>query len=908
MNQKIFYTGLTTTFLLLTSAFMLFPQNEVKAGESHLDYFDCKPSKERIEQIENTADFKEYLLSLDIPYSRDIAAEGETLKINKSYALNKCIVVYGTPNDVKAGEPYNQLWLSGQPLYLGYTEKGYPYPNPLYPDVNPSSDYVKDRDFVKNPWSDSALLKDIKMNPDNDVPRQISPSKLKPDYFDPKLGRVRTRAEELDRVTDRTYLKNCENDATYGCSLGKRGYFPKTNTFIKKTMVGSTLEDYANVTSFPNAYSVGIMSLQYYSTISNKWWFSSYYIPPYKSLFAESRDLSIKINSINPSSILEGHSYTVKYTVCNNGDTKVKNPVIHYGEASAKKSKTLSTTLKVGECYSGNIGGTAGSVPSDKQVTYVMEVNKNGKNPTDEENKANNKDTKNFTIINRVVDLSIGINSWTPTYPHSTEQVTINYYVCNNSNVPVNSINYKIGFVGSQVGKRISSLDEEECRSYSITQNTPIVKDYTGPKKLSGDLTSGLYFTEDVNSDNDHALATVTVRNPDVFTDIIVDNDNTSNQIGDAKVKVESRSWSSINQDCTRSSAACKSGTTKQKYEILVYDTKFTTSTADDVLVAKYNPSYNLSYGEKNYYTINRSLFTNWVKQHYPDTYQLVQFRITSQIPEYGKEVDWFGKANYENNRDEDIINYFPPRPAIAPAACNELEHQYSTYFTTPSGVNPIKICAGHYPTFPSTQVESGMQAYHYVLYRFFPQPIPKYTVITPETNDSNPNHFSQIYQLPTSENQTEMGDFQSMFFPNKTIDGYYQERGRYMPTGGTFNFEVYKKNEDDSKGQKIALGTVSYNIPSTCYDHYKLDINHQYACDEILFFLPNPDVASKKFEKPDSYNTSSDITYPISGTKIPYLNPGKYTFEFDANENFRYYYQTNLLDDGYKWKDPIFR
>lgn len=123
------------------------------------------------------------------------------------------------------------------------------------------------------------------------------------------------------------------------------------------------------------------------------------------------------------------------------------------------------------------------------------------------------------------------------------------------------------------------------------------------------------------------------------------------------------------------------------------------------------------------------------------------------------------------------------------------------------------------------------------------------------------------------------------------------------MPTGGTFNFQVYKKNTDGSKGQQIALGTVSYNIPNTCYNHYYLDINHQYACDEILFFLPNADTAAK-YEKPSSYN-SSNISYPISGTKIPYLNPGKYTFEFKANENFKYYYQTNLINSGYKWSNP---
>jgi len=127
------------------------------------------------------------------------------------------------------------------------------------------------------------------------------------------------------------------------------------------------------------------------------------------------------------------------------------------------------------------------------------------------------------------------------------------------------------------------------------------------------------------------------------------------------------------------------------------------------------------------------------------------------------------------------------------------------------------------------------------------------------------------------------------------------------MPTGGTFNFEVYKKNKDNSKGQTIAIGTVSYNIPSTCYNDSVLDIDHQYGCDEVLFFLPNSDVASKKYAKPASY-TDSKVKYPISNTKIPYLNPGKYTFEFKATENFRYYYQKNLIQNGYNWSNAMFR
>ncbi|MCK2000679.1 hypothetical protein MZM54_04660 [[Brevibacterium] frigoritolerans] len=895
-NKKRFL--LATAFTGLSLFSILTFDTEVKAAG---DLYGCNPSPERLAEVDTSAEFQAYIADLNLPFTKYITKAGKDLSVNASYARNNCLIVYGSPGDVKPDGKKVQEYLSGQPKFLGYTEKGRQYPNPDYPDVGNDKDYVGTRPFIMNPWDDSALKTSIDNSPTKPDIIRNTDTKVVPTYVDPKTKTIKTKQQELDRAYDRFYIKNG------GGSLGNRGYFPEYNSSIGKTLVGNNLYYYASVSDYPDKWSAGVFTLYFKSTSSGVYWSSSHFMPPYKILFSEKRDLNVVITGVRTSPVVEGYNYSVDYKVCNLGDVPVKNPVISWGLTSSatEGSKTINITLDEAECSTGSIGALAPSVTADTTKTFTLVVNKSRTNPTDEVNWTNNTDTQSITVKNKVIDGSIVVTSYTPTYPHSDESITVNYKVCNQSNVEVRNVTVSYGFVGTPSQSRtISYLDAGDCVTLSSTHNTPIVKAYTGGVvynvKLGG-------FSGDVDASDNGDSQNITVRNPDAKVNVVVTNDSSDNRIGDAKVKVENRTWNTINEDCSTSGGGCKGGGAPTKYSVKVYDTNFTTATTDDRLVATYAPTYSLTYSQTNMFTIPRSLFLNWVNVNYPDTYRLVQFRIATEIPHYTREFDWFGNPLYTNNKDEDILNYFPPRPSIVATECNTVEHSIASYFNTPDGFKPIKACAGHYPTYPSTTIESGMQAYHYVLYRFFALPIPKYTVFTPESDSDNPNHFSQLLRLPSTEANNVMGDFESMFIPNKTSNGFYKERGRYMPTGGTFNFEVFKKNKDASKGQIIALGTVSYSIPASCYDYWGIDIKHQYACDEIMFFLPNPDVATKKYEKPSSY-TSTKITYPISGTKIPYLNPGTYTFDFKANETFRYYYQTNLINTGYSWGFPKFK
>lgn len=909
-KKKIIKTSFLLSFMFAGALTLSVSIPSLNESVQAKELYGCSPDSDRISEVDTSAKFDNYLKLADVKQSIYVTKAGKTLSLNRDIAINRCLIVYGTPADVVTeGRKVNKIGDNGEWLFLGYNENGIQYNNPEYPDIQGGIDYIKTRNFIKEPWNNDNLKANIASSPTK--PYALEPGTVTPSYVDPAEDKPKSPEDELNRAYDRFYWENCGTD----CSLGKRGYFPQVNTALGVSLVGTNLKDYASVQLFPDNYAAGVFNL-YQSVKMNDgtyYYFATLYLPPYKLFLQENRDLSIKINNITPSSVYEGSSYTVNYTVCNLGQIAVENPVINYGpDSSQSKSKVINTTIDEQECYTGNISEVAPSVSSDTNKTYYMTVNKDDSNPAKESDRTNNTATKAFKILKKSVDGSVTIVSHTPTYPHSNEPVEVTYKVCNEGNYEFRNAILNYGFTGKTTSSRtIGLLAAGDCVTYTSTHTTPEVKDYTGPTTFKANLK----LDNDSNLSNNSDSKTITVRNPDMAVKVIVDNDSSDNTIGTVKVKVSNKMFTQTKENCgVTGSVSCYNpdGTSPGKFRIDVFDTKFTDDPSDDTHIMgidpDFMPKFTLNQGEDYYFTIDRSKFLTYIKNKYPNTYQSVQFRVVAQLAHYTGEVDWEGNPMYTNNKDEGMLNYFPSRPNVGTfTECSSVNHSITNYFVTSDGVGPIKICAGHYPTYPSTTVESGMQAYHYALYRFFPEPIPKYTVATPETSVKNPNHFSQIFKLPTTEDADKFGDFDSMFIPNKTSNGYYQERGRYMPTGGTFNFEVYKKNKDNSKGQTIALGTVSYNIPSTCYSNSALDINHQYGCDEVLFFLPNSDTGSKKYAKPDSY-TKSKVSYPITDTKIPYLNPGKYTFEFKATENFRYFYQKNLIQNGYKWSNPMFR
>ena len=889
-KSALFFPVLLTLLTIGVAA----PNSNVEAAST---VYDCNPNSARVKALASTNAIQAYVDSIGVPYEKYISKSGKKnpLTINKTYLTDRCLIVYGTPDDVKKdGRKLQETGANGEPKFLGYDQNGNPFANPEYPDYKGGQNYIKSRKFIEYPWKDSGLQAHLKTS--TTQPNTVNPdssSAPQPTYTD-------SAAKELDRAIDRMYLKKC----TGSCSLGKRGNFTETNTELKHNLKGSNLVRYASVNGYPDKYVAGTFELYYYSTKSKKYWYSTWYLPPYKEVLSEKSDLRMRIKEA-PTSVVENQSYTVKYQLCNLGESSVVKPKIYYQDGKTEKNQTLNITLKPNGCYEGSISTTAPSVSSNTDKVFYIDTNSNGagNNPVNEDDTTNNKAEKTISIKNNQLNASVSVKSHTPTNPHSNQQTTFTIEVCNKSLTTANNIVVKYGFKGSSTSsKTISSLKANDCTDITDKRNAPKLQKYSGNVTYEANLT----FSGDTNSSDNKSSKTVTIKNPDAKVDIISSTTSSTSGIGDIKVKITNKMNTTIKQSCGSSCATPTTGR-PDAFRIRVYDTKFTDDTSDDTWVMTSVEQFSLAAGASQTFTIPGSdLYEHYIKDTYKTTYQLVQFRVEAEIPHYAGEVNFEGNPSYDNNADEDYIVYYPERPPFSATKCNVVQHSYVSYFTT-NGTNPIKICMGHFPTYPSTTVEGGMQAYHFVLYRFFPTPIPKYTVTTAQQDETDPNHFSQLFTLPSTEAANQMGDPESMFFPNKTANGYYQERGRYMPTSASFNFKVYKKDSQNNEGETIALGTISYDIPSSCYNKDTLDIRHQYGCDEILFFLPNYDTDVQKHEKPDDYS-SDDVIYPIKNTKIPYLNPGNYRFEFNASESFRYYYQTNNSTSGYEWGVPKFK
>lgn len=338
----------------------------------------------------------------------------------------------------------------------------------------------------------------------------------------------------------------------------------------------------------------------------------------------------------------------------------------------------------------------------------------------------------------------------------------------------------------------------------------------------------------------------VTVRNPNAFVTIQIKNRN------EAVVTVINNTFNTIT-----------SPSGNQKFSIQVFDTKWEKDPNKHVLLQGYSqyPSFTLQPLESKSFTVTLPQRSKTKGD---------QYKIVATIPNYK------GEYTYVDNVDEDFITLSSSIPI--PTECNTINVPYVGKLN--------KMCSGHYPKYPSTVVENGMQTYHYVLYRFFPQPIPQYNV-------SKLDGLTEVYDLKENQGQT--------FLFSK--DG--KQRGRMMPRGVNLSFTVYYEQSNGSS-IPVAKGTVTYNIPESCYDPNELDLIHKTNCDEILIFLPND--SDTMFEKPQDYPEGLDIDIvnnPITNTKIPFVNPGNYRFELKAQESFQMRVQT--FENG-KWSKPVWK
>lgn len=785
MNKKLL------ALAFFAACFIGFSEQAEAVDYSIDEVVKCTLTTQERNYWSQTSNFQSYLSDLGIPLTKNGYA------INKNYALNRCILVYGTPYDVPTtstgSQKAKQSWSSnGEPRYLGYGESGQLYANPAFPnDEGGGTSYLISWEFIRNPWNNSTLVYQGNSSSFSKPP-PIPRGTTMPTYRD-SSGHLYTEAEELDRAIDMQYYFFNPNG-----SKGLRGYFPDYNPYVGHTMRGANLVNYASVVMYPTAYTSGQFVLYSISHNTGTYWYATYTIPAHKPLFKDTPDLYIKINSITPNPGHTNETATIDYSIFLKSSYKVNNVDIKYGWATnSLTGKRHSTILNSSTGYREN----------------------------------------RFTL--------------TVKYPKTNQRIT--------------------------------------NKTFYMYVNA----DKTSPKQESD------------WSNNDDTM-TASVQNGNAYVKLFLDDNS------NLYARVYNQMIKPITRDCTVSSSTneiCKPGTTWTTTAVRVYDTKNTSSKTDDVLVRTISvPNYTIS--PTGSYTISfpaETVNSNIVKK----------YRVVAEIPYFNREVDMNGAAKYGDNQAEDFYMVYAPAPKIDLASCNEVN---ASYLTLVNGVGPIKSCAGHYPKYPSTNVESGMGAYHFVMWRFLPTPLPPYSVSTPVTNPTNPNYFKQTYTL--NEPSNTLGNTNSfLYYPTSssnseglagpyTQSGQYKYRGRLMPTDATFTFSVYDTIKDSSaagyrKNVLIAFGSVAYDIPSTCYNAGSLDLIHKYGCDEIMFFVPNSQ--ANMFQRPGEFTGDIDfVTNPIKSTKIPYLNPGKYVFELKANENFQYRYQWNKATSGYDWQKPV--
>jgi hypothetical protein len=862
---------------------------EAQLSQMFNDFYECR-ALTSAEKTAFLADPAAAYRSEGMPVS--IRQSGRTLAVNKTYYTENCLYVYGQPSDV----PSNQF-LNGKWLFIGYDRNGRIFANIENVTDAPDQFYFLNRNFVIYPWSNAGLQTSINAS-------TVKPSTRTPGSTSPKTidGVTMTRQQELGRVNDFVYWR-----FSNGGPRGIKGYLNAYNSTEAITWSGNNLYNYASVERFPTAYEPGLFNIYTYVSSNGAYYFSNHLIPQHKKAGrdANTKNLEIEILNVNPTSIDESQNTVVSFKVTNHGSITVVNPVVSVnltGNVAIPYTNT-NRTLAKGQSFNSSVTIPAGTVSANKSEIVYVHVNKSKTNPSGESTYTDNVDQENFGIQNIVTSSNFRITSHTPINPRSKENTTINWSFCNIGNTDISTpitINWPGGppvsagtantlgekWAYNSTTKTWNIVQNRTCDNGSVTMLTPDIAEISKTLNARGLTGNGL-----------QAFRPVEIRNPNASVKFINKKQPTGEkELGDIEVLIANNMFKTINQGCTTTTGGCLPGGESQIFEVRFFDSV----TGIEIPGSRFTQNFSMIHGEKKTYnlTASKTALMNYIGPNKTIT----EFKVRAYIPYYNGEYDVHGSPMYTDNKDEYIMQYIPPRPDVSNAKCDVLKHTNLGTFNLNGGPEIIKICMGHYPNNPSTLIEKGMQSYNYVLYRFLPMPVPQLDVYSPELNANNPNHFYQ--SLTVVDDSRVKGKDNTYLF--RTNAGK-EERGRYLPTSASMNFEI-KTNRVSDADVTVALGSVNYTIPNGCYETNSLNLKYHYGCAEIMLFLPNSD--ANKFKIPVNYNQSDvdnrNISYPIANTKVPYLNPGNYKFELKATETYRYNYQTNdtFASGLYNWTE----
>src|SRR5690625_3690291 len=475
-----------------------------------------------------------------------------------------------------------------------------------------------------------------------------------------------------------------------------------------------------------------------------------------------------------------------------------------------------------------------------------VEVNPDKEHPWKETNWENNLLKKDYKSVNEVYDVSVNIVRIEPRQPTSNQNIEVTYRVCNNGNQLIDGFEIENAFRGYEDGETIQYSDKINRGMYVYNKEnqeggtTPVCIDKKIERKMFDVETSKEDVIYDIlvrqempkgekenNPESNKDAKVLQVRNPNVSVYIQNENEEADvlSETGDAHIVIRNEMYRDIAikgmdangyENDPEGSKMNPSDTTKTVIKLRDenLDKEIATYTEAD-----WDKS-DIGHGEIASIKVSDEI-RDFIDRNYDGNYQSVEISVEGHIPYYKGEVDYSGNPKYGDNELDESIYYFPPRPNISMMQCNELDASAGQL-----GIGsdmPVKACAGHYPNNPSTAVEEGMQAYHYVMYRFFPAPLPPYDIESVGTdNKHNPEYFNQIIKL--EEHKNKRGDKDAFIFDEtKTNNGAVSKRGRFLPTGATFDFSVTEKHGSE-KGKTIASGKVEYNITDSYYNSEQID------------------------------------------------------------------------------------
>jgi hypothetical protein len=887
-------------FILLSVSFTSVKYVSASDIEDPVDVMRCNTSKvsqELKEELTNETRFKKFLKERKIPFSYTL--NGVVYEANLPVLLDKCMLVYGDGQQVndllynpvtknnKQKQEYSSLTNSSEWLYIGFskdkfedTYAGAKYIglvlNPDFPSDNTFTTKVRDVPWMTSPWDDDTAVAQSgetyeKLNPQYDINYDwdANPTASKANHSastDPK-----SRSFALGRAID----DYCMLDSNCYDTQGYLGYFNNTNkndlygnnnqAYVRKVQdasgeyvnIGDNLSKFAVIHSMPSDYFFGSFTL-YYS-------------------WDEWVDKAVSLYGLQGA-----------YDKFKDDDSPV---VVKSGNTLVKRKD-------------GSVHFSTFLLPSYKNIFGEPDVavKSSGFSITPDDPKSTNTTISSIKLIVENYDTADADEvQLTYSFPGGK---TYCYLIP--TEIPAKS--------GSTPGSLTITLD----KGYSCSGAAPETLKYPKTNKR----TSTVKFTAIINKDNLSPIErsdkrgnnkkefNVRIDNPNAWLKVAA-KDKTS-----VTLQVHNEMIQAISSPCkTSGEEVCLGGTAPTKLDVKVYDTKWTDTQSDDQLVAHLTPTEfsALKYtsigatDNKNQYTLIsiHTMIKAKLGDKFDEPTNSMKYRIEAVMPYYAGEVDFNGNPKYDDNSATDFVVVLPNLPDFQ--ACKDVP---ASYIIVPTGQDkPHKMCAGNYPKFPSTYVEEGMGAYFFVNYQFFPMPMPKY-------NMTNLTGGFQAFDI--TESNTTLGNTDTfLYYPTRgqsgtynprnlaapyegNGSGHYLYRGRMMPTGAEFRFRVETVEKDSSNNEvvkPIAVGSVRYDIPSTCFKESMLDLEHKMGCDSILFFLPND--SGTMFDRPTDYPEDQKVDYngnPITKTKLPLLNSGKHRFTMDARENQEYRYQH---DDG---------